>query len=66
MFVIGVGFAAASLCLLLRELLRAPEGFEDEEGLTIIQPKESHPSVRKIHGRRSPDRVRTPLAIRGV
>ena len=40
MFVVGIGFAAASLCLLLWELRHAPEGTEDRDGLTVVQPKD--------------------------
>jgi len=41
MFIIGIGFAAASFCLLLWELRHAPEGTEDRNGLSIIPPEES-------------------------
>jgi len=41
MFIIGIGFAAASFCVLLWELRHAPEGTEDRNGLSIVPPQES-------------------------
>jgi hypothetical protein len=52
MFVIGIGFAAASLCVLLWELRHAPEATEDGDGLTIVQPTD-HASARSAGKARS-------------
>ena len=39
MLSVGIGFAVVSLAFLLRELRRAPEAFEDTDGLTLVEPK---------------------------
>ncbi len=52
MLSVGIGFAVVSLAFLLRELRRAPEAFEDTDGLTLVQPK-LNKALRRRHSIRS-------------
>lgn len=52
MLSVGIGFAVVSLAFLLRELRRAPEAFEDTDGLTLVQPK-LNKAFRRRHSIRS-------------
>jgi hypothetical protein len=35
----AVALAAASISLLVREMQHAPEGIEDEKGLSLVEPR---------------------------